>query len=1108
MTNRHHAPHATSVPRGRSRGTRWLGAVAAVALIPGLAAVGAVEAATTAPGPSARIEKMFDSPDLSALPMARMWFPDAGAGADAEGLALVDQQIRDMSAGGFGGVEVSFLSDTTDYDNDEAAEIGWGSENWRRVLKQLLSTANSIEGGFKVDITITSHWPPIVNNIDPNDDAQQQQATHAYEKVTADDLAAGTMSLPLPDTRTEDFANAAALRAPFLFVDKFAAATIARVASVGADGDPVLEMASLQDVSGATQRQVAAANAEEFHEENGVRYAGHAAGIPDREYAASHGLDYEADVIANFGPDPADADFDGKIDADGNRKRMADWQFLHETDLGGVDGLASYEPSAGAGLAPGDFVLFGTYRQGTGQIMSGGSSVTIHNRSYATDYFSEEGVQRIFDFWDDRILDDEMRALLRANGELGTSIFEDSIEIHNDGPLWTHDLLTEFADTNGYDPSRYAPVLALGDSARFDDSQRATRIVEDKNLALGELYEDEHASLISDWASEFGYTYRAQAYRLPGLDIAGAAAAVDIPEGDNSTSGDGLRNIAAAVNLTGGDLVSMETTTFTADINSTWRTVAREVNRDLSHGVNRSIFHGSAFARSFNGFQSAWPGWNFVCCGNRSFSSYNARQIWWDEVDTFSDYVARSQAVMQHGASQVDVAVLLGTEAGYSIQSGNSFQQLLDRGYSYNLLSEALLDEPSATVSNGVLAPDGPAYRALVVRQATRMSVGTAERLVDYAKAGLPVVLFDTDVERVYGTDKPGNNDVELAAELDRLRALPNVRSAGSQAEVLSLLDGWDVGPTVSHDVPGLEASHRAAADGDYFYLYSATSQISDAQVTLGGRGTPYLLDAWTGEVEPIAEYSVGPAGVTIELDLEQRDAAIVALAPDSAAGRTHVTGTSGGEVRYGTGATLVHRADEPGDYQVSFSNGRDAQVSVPSVPADVSLDDGWELDLESWGPDAQQNAVDPTASAKTTIEFENVELGPWSDLPADAGQLDELGVVSMNEVSGIGTYRGVVDLPSEWSREVGALLRLDHGDDMVVDVTVNGRTIDDVDQFTNVVDLGTVLSAGANEIEITVASTLARRMVAERGGSSAQSYGLASVLVDPYVLSPLRGGR
>ncbi|GAA2026679.1 hypothetical protein GCM10009819_07380 [Agromyces tropicus] len=1086
-------PEPGGALRGRPRrGRATIATGAAAGLVLALLSIPAAPG-FAADDAMAEVEQVFTEPALAARPMARMWFPDAGAGASEEGLALVEKQVRDMAREGFGGVEVSFLADTSDYDNDDAAEIGWGTENWQRVLKRLLTTANSIEEGFKVDITITSHWPPIVNSIDPNDDEQQQEAASAYRKLTADDLG-DVASIPLPPQKTRDYHNEFGTdkSAPFLFVDKLAAATLIRVESVAANGTPVFDLESLTDVTDAATAL-----------RDGDDDAGYAAGIPDRTYADANGIDYDAEVLAKFGPEPADPSFEGKIDEEGNRKRMADWQYVYAADLNGVAALDGYEPSAGDGLQAGDWVLFGSYHHGTGQVMSGGASVTIHNRSYATDYFSAGGVQKVFDFWDDHILDAEMVVLLQENGEQGTSIFEDSIEIHADSPLWTADLLSAMGADNGYDASEYAPILALGSAQSFDDPAMATRILEDKNLTLGDLYADEHAARISDWTSTFGYTYRAQAYTLAGLDIAAAAAAVDIPEGDNSTSGDGLRNIAAAVNLTGGELLSMETTTFSADINSTWQTVAREVNRDLSHGVNRSIFHGSAFARTFNDYADAWPGWNFVCCGNRSFSSYNARQVWWDDADTFSDYVARSQSVMQAGRADVDLAVLLGTDTGFQIQSGNSLQQLLDEGYSYNLLSESLLDEPSAVVEDGVLAPDGPAYGALIVKQAQRLSAPAVQKLVGYAESGLPVILYGTDLTRVYGTEKPGNTDADLQAALTSLLAIGNVAEASTQAEVSSLLAGWGVEPDVEHQVASLEASHRATDAADYYYLYNAStsSVLSGASVALEGEGVPYELDAWTGEMTPIAEYGVVDGRVIVDLDLEVRDAAIIALIGNGAADQLHAESVSdSGTVAYQNPNTVVLRTSEAGTYVIDGSGQRDPSVTVGAAPEAVSLADGWDLEIESWGPDPERNDVDPTLSKTTTAAFDDVALGSWSDLPATAEQLASLGVDSMNDVSGIGRYEQTFTLPKGWSGKVGAVLELTHADDMIAEVTVNGKTFDDVDHFTSTIELGTVLHQGTNTIQVKLDSTLGRRMVAEGRINSSQTYGLRDVNLVPYL--------
>ncbi|UDY25189.1 glycosyl hydrolase [Nocardioides sp. Kera G14] len=1080
----------------------------AVLIAPGAseAAGGATDTGSTSSSETDSILAGFENPSTDAKPMARLWFPDAGAGKDAESLKLVSKQIEDMAAGGFGGAEIAFLADSKSFGgssrmtNDELASYGFGSRNWKNIVTQLLTTANSIEGGFKIDFTITSHWPPIVNTIDPNDKAQQKEASQAYTKITAADLSEGKADLPLPTTRTKDFSNTTNLIADFVFTDDFSSADVAKVTSLNDDGTPVLEYASLEDVTGATsKKKVTAAEASAGVSSkvvNGVRYAGSAAGVPDQDYATAHGLDYQ-DTLDKFGPEPADPNFTGKIDADGNRKRMADWQYNYQVALSSVSALDGYTPSEGDALAVGDYVLIGNYYRGTGQIMSGGSTVTQHNRTYATDYFSSAGVQKLFDFWDANILDDNVIALLKENGKQGTSIFEDSIEIHADTPLWTYDLPDEFASYMGRELGSDEAVLAASDTSLFDDSDAVTRTREDYNLVLGHLYQTEHAALIKKWAASFGYTYRAQAYTLSGLDIDAAASAVDIPEGDNSSAGDGLRELSGAVNLTGKQMLSMESCTFACSTNSTWEEILKVVNSDASDGVSRAILHGSSFARTFDLTDSTWPGWNFL-----NFMANNGRQIYWSQENDFSDYVARNQAVLQAGTAKVDVAVLVGSDAGYQLQSGDSLRSLMNKGFSYNLITESLLSADNATVSNGVLDADGPAYKAIVVKQATRLSVASVDKLIAFAKAGLPVLLYDVDIDRVYGTSHDSNTDSALAAALTELESLDNVSSAPSDAEVGKLLKAEDVSPAVSYSIANLQVNHRHGSDGEFYSLYNdSTTDTVSGEVTLSGSGNPYVLDASTGAITPVGRYTRSGDTVTVDVSLLPENSTILAVASGDAFPKAaSVWATSAdGTVAVDAKGKISLVEEKAGSYAVTLSDGTTKTVTVDAMPDTVDLSDDWALSLESWGPDAEANTTDPTVSAKTTIDFADTGLKSWSELAATSDQLSTMGVDSMAKVSGIGTYSRSFTLPDTWTSADGATLNLAHGSDMITGVTVNGTTFDEINQFTDSVDIGSALKSGANTITITEASTLANR-----ASSAGAAYGLTGVSIVPNVSVPL----
>ena len=1059
------------------------------------------------------IVSAFNNPDLDAKPMARMWFVDGQAGEIDDD--MIEEHLTTMAEGGFGGVEIALLADNSNMSNSDAAEYGWGTENWKKTMKKILAAADSIEGGFKVDFTISPHWPPIVNTIDPNDDEAATEMSYAYTKITADDLAQGTVDLPLPTQKKTDLA-----RAPFYMTDRFVAARVAQIVGFEEETNkPIFEFTTLQDASGATSKKTAG-EGESYKEEDGVKYAGYAAGIPSREVAEANGIDYDTQIVAKFGPDPATNDFEGKIDADGNRKRMADWQYLYQTDLSALD-LAGYAPDNDETFKVGDYVLFGTYCRGTGQAVAN-ANTTTKNRTYVTNYFDERGIQKVLDFWNENILDDELRAMMAKNGG---SIFEDSIETTHDGPFWSADLMEDMSGYLGYDATLYAPVyMSARTSKQFVDvpgqaapdiiitrdadfiftseDDESERIIEDYNLALAHLFETQHAQTISDWADGFNYDYRAQAYSLPGLSIVGGALATDVTEGDNSTYKDALRQLASAVNMKGEKLLSLESCTF-AKMDSNWQTFLKEMNQNTSHGVNRVIVHGSAYPVTLNDYQDSWPGWNWG--GGSGFPAWDGRQIYWNDVNSLTGYITRTQAVMQNGAAKVDLAILNDTEESFNLITRNSNQALLDAGYSYNILDESVLGLDSAVVTNGVLNENGPAYKAIILDDVSMLSALTAEKLIGYAEAGLPVILKNSDPNRIYGTEKGEDTVANLVAAMDTLKGLDNVKSVSTDEELFAALASLGLTSSARYaSTSGLEASHRQDSVGDYYYLFNDNSDAAiKTQVTLEGSGVPYQLDAWTGEIIPIAEYEAGNGSVTINLELDAKNAVIIAVAPAGgefpAVQDKHAVSSSGGNVTT-CGGAVTHQASEAGSYSVKLSDGTTANINIESVKPSVSLT-SFDLSLESWGPDEAVNDVNPTISKKTTLNFTDSTLCAWNELPVTQEQLSDLGVASMADVSGIGRYTTTFTLPENWSAQDGATLNFSvHENDMLVAVTVNGTTFDCIDTFATTLDLGHCLKAGENTITIQIDSTLTNRFNATHSSADRTEHGLISASIVPYV--------
>ncbi len=1103
-------------------------------VVPVLLSCGTAGSSKEEAGSEKTVLSHFENPGVDAKPMARMWFPDAGAGEDPDD--LIEKQILELADKGFGGVEVAMLADGVNYNNAEGKVYGWGSENWSRLLKKVLKAAAKVPGGFQVDMTITAHWPPTLNTLDPNDEAANKELTYSLTRITADDLAGGTISLQLPPQKIDGPAGPFGNRTydHFLFTDSFVSATVARVSEIKMVAEdsgpsfpgappaepvmkpmPVFDFDSLKTITESV---------------TGTAEGGYAAGVPDRATAEAYGWNYD-DILEFFGPESEGpwVSANGKLDAESNRKRMADWQNMYSADLSGLNlpGLDN-----GTDIQPGDWVVISTFSRGTGQSISGGR--IMHNGVFVTNYFNSAGTAALTDFWDammDR--DPELLELMKANRGY---IFEDSIESSSDASYWASTIMEDIPDSYKY--KDILPLVAAGKHLSssflgtsityffgFDGDDGAfERIYEDYNNFLAELYVRYRVTGMVDWADfAFGWGFRGQTYHLPGLEISRAAMVADVAECDNMSKGDGVRYQAGTVNISGRDYLTMEAITGPTIGYVTMDDVITELGQNYSHGVTRAILHGTPYTKSFNGFNSDWPGW--LPFGPGVFgSAYTYRQAYWDDVVTETAYMSRIQAVLQEGEARIDLAVLIDKEHTFDFESGNRFQNLLDVGYSYNLISESTLNHPAAAVKNGRLAAEGPAYKALIVDRVSIFSLKAMETLLEYAENGLPVIIYNSDFSRVYGSDVEA--DAQLQKMAAELTAMAGVKTADSLDEVKAALKALDVEGYAVYDVPQLETTlYEDPADGSrYYYIFNNAfpensgmmgniqganykgeeKLITNAAVTLNGTGVPYLLDPHTGEVSQLGAYTVGEDDtVSFRIDsLAGGDSMIIALSENSGVFPIEglfVTNVEGPGMDYAVdrkNGTLSLRSSTAGEYTLTLSDGTSKSVVIEEDLDFLDLSGAeWNLVIDSYGPDKTQN--DPGVSLITSVDFGSGKLGKWVDLPATAAQLSEIGVDDMRNVSGTGEYSITFTLPPGWSSDTGAILDVTYGKDQIGSYTVNG-TVLQANNASDRVDVGGLLKPGENTLTVKLSSSLYGRMYVENSGYQGREFGISRGFMTP----------
>lgn len=135
------------------------------------------------------------------------------------------------------------------------------------------------------------------------------------------------------------------------------------------------------------------------------------------------------------------------------------------------------------------------------------------------------------------------------------------------------------------------------------------------------------------------------------------------------------------------------------------------------------------------------------------------------------------------------------------------------------------------TSENGLLNPDGAAYQA-VIRMEDELPYEAAQKLLQWAKDGLPVVLVNNASEIVANTDvtkdnteagsTTGSNDGNeeaLAEIVKEMKELSNVKTVESESDAYEALQELGVSPRVEYKeantklLPVMRSAEDAAVD-------------------------------------------------------------------------------------------------------------------------------------------------------------------------------------------------------------------------------------------------------------------------------------------------------
>jgi hypothetical protein len=709
---------------------------------------------------------------------------------------------------------------------------------------------------------------------------------------------------------------------------------------------------------------------------------------------------------------------------------------------------------------------------------NGSETGTIfENGSYVVDHYSARGAQTTIDFWETYMLTNGVKELLMEAGNYG---WEDSIEIISN-TSWSPNFPANFEETFGYSLLPYLPLVqwdnnnlgVLGSSdpgpydCVLDTPDQGIGYVNDFRAIMTAGYR-EYLQAFKNWTNSMNLQYSSQvSYNLP-MDMESNIPFVDAPECESLGFGDsidGYKQFIGPAQLAGKRVISNEMGANMLEVYQlTISHLLWQIGRAFATGVNQVVIHGQQYTGDYYG--TTWPG--YVSFSYLFSEMWSNKQPSWD--NGFGDalnHVARMQYILQQGTPKTDVA-MYNKQAATNPNFPTLYTEtdMLDEGWTYTYLSPDNFALPEAQVENGILAPEGPAYKAMVVNSnSTNVTLASIQTLASYAQNGLSIILAG---------GKPGyfasSNSSEYTAFESSLAALMNTKNVYSveAGGVASKLDALGLRPNVKVETNGTwyTTFHVDSENGLVYVSIFADLTSSTGTIEVATTGVPYFFNTWTGEQSPVLAYTKSEDSITIPLSLVGNQTVLIAISSKPIPGIdtpgysiTSIPACVAGHTYSSSRGLALHVTASSTAQSVNLSTGQSLSLNTNSVAEPFTLSN-WTLIAQHWA--APSNISDAAVIAdKFNATLTLPALVSWKDIP------------SLANVSGVGYYSATFAWPPSANAIADGAYIVFPPVLHALRVRINGRPLPPLDFTAPKADISSYLHQGVTLVEALVPTTM-----------------------------------
>ncbi len=613
-----------------------------------------------------------------------------------------------------------------------------------------------------------------------------------------------------------------------------------------------------------------------------------------------------------------------------------------------------------------------------------------------------------------------LKSIPEADRKCFKVVVQDSYE--TGGQNFTDGFIDEFRQKYGYDPTPYLPVYkgkvvnSEQESDRFLWDMR--RMVADKVAYdyVGGLRDISHKYGLHTWLENYGH------WGFPGEFLMYGGQSDEIG-GEFWSEGElgNIENRAATScgHIYGKTKISAESNTCSGKPFSRYPGVIKQRgDRFFAEGINNTLLH----VYITQPYDDKLPGMN-AWFGNE----FNRNNTWFSQMDVYTQYLKRTNFMLQQGLNVADVAYFIGEDAPK--MTGVTDPEL-PVGYQFDYMNAEVI-EKYMTVKDGLLTlPHGTQYRIMVLPKLETMRPELLSKIKQLVNDGA-VILGPAPSRSPSLQNQPQADQQvqemgkELWGDVDGTTVKSRKVGKGMILNGMTMPEAF----ALIHCVPdcklpdnrSIHYGHRTLGQTEIYFVTNQTSEIQTITPEFRVKGMqPELWEATTGYTRNLSGYIQNENTTAVPIKLEPYESVFIVFR--KSAGKST---NESFEANYPTPAQL---AELKGPWTVQFN----PKQRGPEQP--VVFDT-----LQDWTTSTDERIKYFSGTATYNCTFELAQLPSGENIQIDLGGFTAMAKVTVN-----GTYAGGI-----WTKPY----RL---------------------------DISKFVKAGTNELQVEIVNTWVNRLIGD----------------------------